>query len=558
MTRRPCSPVPSIQRIGLGRAPRRFGRGRPRGVGAALVTIAISLLSACCISAAAAAVPALEWSTPRHVGTNMLSGVSCPNVAFCYAIEDYSTGGGLGALISTDAQVAEPTWTPTPVESQYFTEAVSCASELLCVVGNSSRNVLASTDSDAPTPSYVTTPIPSGPIFALSCTSVSFCVAATGTGDIAISHDPGGESPTWSESALNDTQELNAVSCVETKLCVTGGSVAATENEGVILNSPNPAAPTPVWNPVRVGVEQFIYSVSCSSTALCVAGTWGAIFTSTDPTAANPVWERTRVDAPHGIVAISCASNELCVGVDNAGNAIVSTNPGAPAPTWTAKDIDGNTELRAVSCPSISLCVATDSAGNIVVGKATSEPPDAPETGPSKPTGAQKTGDTQPAGAQTAGASTAEAQTTSAQSTGSGNTGAPTDRPTHRTPAPIARFSPVFTTRASLRRRTIGLLTGLPVIGSLPLNATVVVRCRRSCERRITLVRHTRTHHNIALPFREPLVLAPTTTIEIAVTAPHLTGRYVDYAFKRTADTAIPYITQDGCLTNTGAHQPCS
>jgi hypothetical protein len=62
----------------------------------------------------------------------------------------------------------------------------------------------------------------------------------------------------------------------------------------------------------------------------------------------------------------------------------------------------------------------------------------------------------------------------------------------------------------------------------------------------------------MTIALMRPLVLRRNTSIEISVTEPGYVGRFVDYAFRRRADEAVPYAIDHGCINSKGAHQVCS
>jgi hypothetical protein len=123
--------------------------------------------------------------------------------------------------------------------------------------------------------------------------------------------------------------------------------------------------------------------------------------------------------------------------------------------------------------------------------------------------------------------------------------------------AVIAKFSPLFKTRAALTGRALGLLIGFPRISGLPSNSTVVIRCRAGCQYRFDVVRHPK--RGIAtVTLKRELLLRATTVIEIAVTQPGRIGRFVDYAFRRSAGRVVPYAATRGCVNTSGKHEVCT
>lgn len=126
---------------------------------------------------------------------------------------------------------------------------------------------------------------------AVSCPSVSLCVAITESGDIVVGHDPG-RARAWS-------------------------------------------APDPALSLVGLGA-----SISCPSTALCVAAeAHGRIATSTDPSNASSAWKVTQTHATTPtnsgqFTATSCPSVRFCVVVDDDGDVSTSHDPTRGARAW--------------------------------------------------------------------------------------------------------------------------------------------------------------------------------------------------------------------------------
>jgi Divergent InlB B-repeat domain len=472
-----------------------------------------------------------EWAR-QIVPYKTVYAISCSSLVFCGAAAEGCTPhicGGRGFLTASELTARLPPWNGFGGPENGGLRTLACPSRSLCVGVDLFGTIWSTVDPTAEESTWSSDGVTTAASAAVSCASQSLCVAAGDAGHLLISRDPQVVPSTWSEYTVDTPNQITAVSCVSSELCV------GVDNAGNAIVSTDPGSPTPTWTVKDIDGDTELRAVSCASVSLCVA---------TDSAGDDVVGEATGevsvVLAGSGAGRVS-APSLACPG------ACANTYPLAAAVTLTAAADTGSTFTGwSGACSGTGSCQLEVAAANDVIADfAASEPPAGGQT----------------AGAQTAGAGAAEPQTAGADNNGSGNASArrsSTSHPTNRpTPAPIARFSAVFTTRASLRGHTIGLLTGLPVLSGLPPRATVVVRCRHRCARPLDLVRHTGTHHTIALVFGQPLVLTPTTTIEISVTAPHLTGRYVDYTFKRAADTAIPYTTQHGCLTNTGAHQPC-
>jgi len=123
--------------------------------------------------------------------------------------------------------------------------------------------------------------------------------------------------------------------------------------------------------------------------------------------------------------------------------------------------------------------------------------------------------------------------------------------------APVAMFSPLFTTRADLTGRSLGVLLGIPSITGVQAGSTVTVRCRHTCAHRLTVVRHIHGRSSKAIQLPRALVLRSGTVIEISVSQPGHTARFAEYRFRRTSLGVVPYGAGRGCIDADGKHRAC-
>ena len=205
---------------------------------------------------------------------------------------------------------------------------------------------------------------------AVSCVSVSLCVAVDQAGSVASSSDPVGGRSAWSMASVAGISPLTSVSCPTTDLCV-----AASLYRGDILTSTDPTGGPSAWTTTQADTTNFPFVtgnyVSCPSASLCVLGdNAGNVVTSTNPAGGASTWSLAHVDSntPPGFVGMACPSTSLCVGTSNSGDVITSTNPTGGASAWTISHIDSSSNfpgLSGAACASESLCVSVDSAGNV-------------------------------------------------------------------------------------------------------------------------------------------------------------------------------------------------
>jgi hypothetical protein len=178
------------------------------------------------------------------------------------------------------------------------------------------------------------------------------------------------------ESDVPCPATLMAISCPSLSLCVAG------DDAGWLWTSTNPAGgELASWSGSLVdknstGPAEGFTGISCPSVSLCVAmETWEPlVFTSIKPAGAPPLtWSGQELNGSSNtggqLSAIACAPVSQCVIVDQGGDAHVSETPTGPPSTWKTANIDGPVDLLAVSFPPAYLCVAVDADGNVVVGR---------------------------------------------------------------------------------------------------------------------------------------------------------------------------------------------
>ncbi|MHB8319395.1 MAG: hypothetical protein ACYDEP_09250 [Acidimicrobiales bacterium] len=223
---------------------------------------------------------------------------------------------------------------------------------------------------------------------ALTCPSVSLCVAINSVGQLFISPDPKGSTP-WKLVALpgavsNPSVSLSAISCPTASFCVAVGS-------GIYVST-DPAGGPNAWVSQGIAQQQGqLSSVSCSSPKLCVVldSANNSFLISTDPTGGPKAWKATPIALfalgySGGLYAISCPTVSLCVGVGGLGFAEISTNPTGGPKAWTKTLIDPtgghpggqySNLLSTIDCVGENFCIAGDDSGGIIV---TSDPTGGP------------------------------------------------------------------------------------------------------------------------------------------------------------------------------------
>jgi hypothetical protein len=273
-----------------------------------------------------------------------LSGVSCPSESLCVGVGGYDTvvssrsptgGAGTWHVVTP----AAPTGQGACREENAAGETVSCGL--------------------------------SAALEAISCASESLCVAVSNEGFAYVSTDPTGGASAWSTSDLNEASggdtHLNSVSCPSTSLCVavSGGYSRLGPAGGRISTTTDPTSGH--WQSTQLDSSLDLKSVSCGSPSLCAAvAEDGRIVVSTDPTGGPSAWREVGVPAgAREFGAVGCAAT-LCTAGDDGGNLLTSTEPGLPGAGWTTTNGGGSVLVTGVSCASATRCAAVDNNGDVI------------------------------------------------------------------------------------------------------------------------------------------------------------------------------------------------
>jgi hypothetical protein len=349
---------------------RRIPSGRKRRVLAAVVACIGLVLALPAVLARADPNATLAWSGPESIDTDPapvpLQAVTCASEVLCVGLDAQGD-----VVSSTDPFAAHPTWSATFVAGGLTLRAASCVSTTACVVVGWAANVSQVFTSDAPSAgawAATTLPQPSSEgtteLSSLSCVS-SLCVAGSFSsavgGEVVWSTDPAGGSGAWTVVPVSTESFVSGVSCVSGSLCV------AVDSGGDILTSNDPTGGTSAWTVIHTAGWHGFTGVSCPSATLCVAvDSEGNMLTSTDPTGGAAAWVEvggTPPD-PSGYAAVSCASTTLCVATDQSdGGLVASTDPTGGAAAWVPASVDPGTGLASVSCvPGTTACVAISAA----------------------------------------------------------------------------------------------------------------------------------------------------------------------------------------------------
>jgi len=223
----------------------------------------------------------------------------------------------------------------------------------------------------------------SGPLFAASCPSTSFCVVGGSDNLVATSTNPAGGAGAWqvfhpggrneiefepppgSKGVSYPGSQVRGISCPVTGLCV------GVQLDGTVVSSTNPAGGAAAWQVTPLSGEDepriHITGISCPATGFCAAVAYGGkVLSSQAPTGDAAAWQVTQLDSALDFRGVSCPTTSFCAAVDNEGSIVVSTDPGGPPSAWQVVGRPGGTgSLNGISCPTTSLCV-TGNAGQMI------------------------------------------------------------------------------------------------------------------------------------------------------------------------------------------------
>ena len=313
-------------------------------------------------AAAAAPAPFSYVASPLAIADTEPTGISCLP-GFCVGVDYdgdvYLTSGTKAVKVAT---------------TNRYLFAISCPSLSFCVaVGNSDEVTLT-------TINITERPLTAGPKTyvhweSVSCISARFCVA--GGGVTNGPHSGAGVVSFWNGSSWtrakviapflpdNTHTFIDSISCMRMTFCV-----AADGNNRVYQWNGK------VWSSVHeLELVADTYNLSCTSIRFCVALGESSTFATWNghkwAFQTGPTGEQT----PSGM---SCSSPTFCMSIDAYGHA-ESWNGRA----WSALEtVDPNQFLNTVSCSRAFQCEAVDDQNNVVYFTDAGRPPSIPDVCP--------------------------------------------------------------------------------------------------------------------------------------------------------------------------------
>lgn len=374
----------------------------------------------------------IALNTPK-AARNLPAGIDCATPKLCVILGS-ATSGAPFAVHSTNPTGRTSAWKVVHglTKATFNLTDVSCPTAKLCV-GTSNTDVAAVVASTNPTGGGSTWKPVLHPKFegeggtGVSCGSATLCVLFDDiTGDIHTSPTPAAAN-TWTAATVDGVNELDAVTCAGTALCVAGGSggrmltttnpisgpwtvatidiwpttiacpsttlcVTTGNNGDKAFDIAASTAPTTgVWSYAETGLNEEEPRdhglMSCPAVTFCIAPAYqveddsdfeGTLLdTSTNPAGGTAAWTTSNDDIDGGtnggrkpgdgdVAQISCATTTFCAAVDDGGRVITSTTSPADPSTWAKRSVDGSNVLTGIACPATTLCAAIDAAGNVV------------------------------------------------------------------------------------------------------------------------------------------------------------------------------------------------
>ena len=287
-----------------------------------------------------------------------IGGISCPNTSTCVAAGSgdmiYTTNGG-------------SSWSDTSVGT-HSVGAISCASTTMCVEAGSNGNNGEIFVANGSLTSWANPSGPSSsPLFGVSCSSTSDCVAVGYTygssGNSVATYTTNGGS-TWSTSTGTPADaSLTSVSCLSgTSTCVAVGGAIYLEDYFVEVSSGDYDFVGDVLATSSNGGETWsgdtnsptndrngLSGVSCATASACVAVGPQSVIDTED--GAHWVSDVAPLSMAQGV---SCPSATVCYVTEGSGLIEKTENGGA---SWSSIETP-YTELGAIDCPTVSTCVA--------------------------------------------------------------------------------------------------------------------------------------------------------------------------------------------------------
>lgn len=283
--------------------------------------------------------------------------VSCASDTFCMAAGQYVSGTDSGDNVYSTYNGS--TWTAPALltadeTNTLMANTLSCASSTLCILGDSSANILIYNGSTFAT--TTTSAVYGATAPALLSHSVSCVVGGTSCmvvidGGLVASYTA--STGQWSQFGTFGTSPISSIQCSSSTVCTVAASNGSTSTIGLL------AAGLPWNNILSYGHSGTVEDMSCLGTGVCMVTT-GADYQEIDQNYLE-IRANQNVGVSSALNAVTC-DGIGCVAVGNSGTVdAYSWTSG----TWQSTSTGGTTNLTSVAALSGGGGFAGDNSGNL-------------------------------------------------------------------------------------------------------------------------------------------------------------------------------------------------
>ncbi len=322
-------------------------------------------------------------------GLTAVRGLACPSAVLCIGVDNAGAvlrttqPAGPGSGWRRSVQPAAAASGPEGRTGPTGLNAVSCPTVHFCAAVGDQDTLLTSTR-PAAAALWGATKLPfkiaegSGAtvrddLGAVSCASSKLCVSTGSANQLFVSTRPAGGPGAWRAFSLGsfDDDTFTSVACRRGAFCIAGDNV-----NGKLAVSTRPARSWRLMTLFRGGVHAAaITAVACAPSRLCLVGTaTGALYRSTNPAGGVRTFRHFKLSR-RAIVGLSCRSARLCVAIDRLGRAWSSTTPTGGASKWHEKTLNFHDwpttggRLSAIACAPRAVCLVGDGGGRVYAGR---------------------------------------------------------------------------------------------------------------------------------------------------------------------------------------------
>ena len=272
----------------------------------------------------------------------------------------------------------DPTWTTTPINGAPRFSGLSCPTVSMCAAVDYEGNVWTSSDpTGRPAPWHGPRWCPTIRSPVCRARPPSMCVAVDLKGEAVVSTDAGAAQPTWSTATIGPGA-LKAMSCPTSTLCVAVGG------NGTVVHSTDPDRGAADWDQFTVDTDgqsvpegttgNFLVGVSCPTASMCAAVDLGRQRGDHHRPDRRPKrlddhpGGGQRLGGPGHLVPVGLALRRHLGGREDR----LVGRPDRGRLGLGGGHSQGSTGMTGVSCASDQLCVAVYASGDAITGSSSS------------------------------------------------------------------------------------------------------------------------------------------------------------------------------------------